>query len=210
MKSVAQGSRTRRVTVGCLCMTGLLTSLTILPSVAGAQQFAGFGGLEPRLGIVWPRDATTGTIWALDADLGYVRTPLVRAVVGMTGFSADVDRRVAGAPIGGTFSAFGVHGALRLDPVRAGRFAPFVTGLLTLHNVSADVSDPGIDELLDGVYAGIGFGAGIAYALDLPARFAITVEARRVFATNVGHGSLVFGMRWMPRGRQANDMGRAQ
>jgi hypothetical protein len=188
----------------------LVAGLPFFAVAAEAQQFAGFGGLEPRLGVVWPRDATTGVVWALDADLGYVRTPRVRAIVGMTGFSADVDRRVAGAPIGGTLSAFGVQGALRLDPVRAGRFAPFVTALLTLHNVSANVSDPGIDELLDGVYAGIGFGAGVAYSLDMSARFALTAEARRVFATNVGHGSLVFGVRWLPRGRQGNDRGTAQ
>lgn len=186
----------------------LVAGLTFYAAAAEAQQFAGFGGLEPRLGVVWPRNATTGVVWALDADLGYVR-PRVRAIVGMTGFNVDVDRRVAGAPIGGTLSAFGVQGALRLDPVRAGRFAPFVTALLTVHNVGANVSDPGIDELLDGVYAGIGFGAGVAYSLDMSARFSLTAEARRVFATNVGHGSLMFGMRWLPRGRQASGGGTA-
>lgn len=197
------------IAIGYSRVVLLLAGLFYVAAVE-AQQFVGFGGLEPRLGVVWPRDATTGVVWGLDADLGYVRTPRVRAIVGMTGFSADVDRRVAGAPIGGTLSAFGVQGALRLDLLRAGRFAPFGTALLTVHNVSANVSDPGIDELLDGVYAGIGFGAGVAYSLDMSARLALTAEVRRVFATNVGHGSLVFGVRWLPRGRQANDRGTPQ
>lgn len=188
--------------IGPLCVL-VLTALTIVPAATRAQEFAGFGGIEPRVGIVWPRDATSGPGWSLDADLGYLRTPRVRAIVGMSGFSADVDRRVGGAPLGGTLSAFGVQAALRLDPVRAGRVTPFVTALLTLHNVNVEVSDPGVGELLDGVYAGIGLGAGMGYALDSPGRFALTAEARRVFATNVGHGSLVFGIRWMPRGNRA-------
>ncbi|HUF31269.1 MAG TPA: hypothetical protein VMM77_11520 [Gemmatimonadaceae bacterium] len=210
MKFVAMESAARPGTMRQLHLAALCTTLTIGPVAAGAQEFAGFGGVEPRFGIVWPRDATSGPGWSLDADLGYLRTPRVRAIVGMSGFSANVDRRVGGAPLGGTLSAFGLHGALRLDPVRTGRLSPFLAALLTLHNVNAEVSDPGVGELLDGVYAGIGFGAGLAYALDSPARFALTAEVRRVFATNVGHGSLLFGIRWMPRGNRAADPGVGQ
>jgi len=165
-----------------------------------AQTFFNFGGLGVRIGAATPEEAKTGLGWSVDLDAGYIKTPRLRVVLGATGFKADVDR---GAPVGGSISAVGGRAGLRFDAFGVGRFTPYAVATVTGHNVSADVSDAGTKQLLEGFYAGAGLGAGMSFALDTAARFAATGEVRRVYVTNISHWAFEAGVRWMPRGRRS-------
>lgn len=171
------------------------------PRVTGAQSFFGLGGIEGRVGLAAPEAAQPGLAYAIDLDLGYVRVPRLRAVLGLNGFRADVDRRVSGRTVGGSFTATGGRAGLRYEPFGPGRLTPYAVGTVVGIDVDADTEEPGVDRLLDGFYIGAGAGAGMSYALDELERYSVVAEARRVFVTNVSHWAFEFGVRVMPRGR---------
>ena len=168
-----------------------------------AQVFPGFGSVDVRAGAVNPDQAKTGFGWSADIDAGYIKTPRLRVIVGATGFGADVKREVSGVPVGGSISSVGGRVGLRLDAFGVGRVAPYAVASVSGHNVSADVSDAGTKQLLEGFYVGAGLGAGLTFAIDTAARFAATTEVRRVYVTNVSHWAYEVGMRWTPQGRRA-------
>ncbi|HUF26747.1 MAG TPA: OmpA family protein [Gemmatimonadaceae bacterium] len=210
----AQSGRARETTGTCDFRRGeqawsghviglLFVVATLHAAPLGAQEVFGLGGLGARLGAVAPEDAKTGFGWSVDADLGYLGSPRMRTVLGLNGFSADVDRSVGGSAVGGSLSAFGGNGGFRFETPAIGRFAPYLAATATVHNVTADVTDQGTKDLLEGVYAGAGLGAGFVFALDAPGRFMVTAETRRVFINNVGHWAFEAGMRYMPRGMES-------
>lgn len=178
----------------------LTCALVGVPTAASAQDFFGFGGLEARVGVVFPEQAKSGFGGSADFDLGYLRSPKVRTLLGFNYFSADVDRRVGGTPVGGSFSATGGRAGLRFDPFGPGRLTPYLVTAVTAHSVAANVADRGTEQLLDGFYVGAGLGAGLTYALDSGQRFRVTLEGRRVFVTNISHSAIEVGLRLMPRG----------
>ncbi len=197
LSALAKGSARRGCTLTAAC---ILIAVVVRVSPAHAQQFPGFGGVGVGIGAAWPQDANMGLEWSADADLGYLKSPRVRVVLGLSGFSADVDRVAGGAPVDGSLSTVGGHSSLRIDPLGTGRFTPYLTLGLRAANVSADVSDEATKDLLEGFYAGAGVGAGMTYALDEAGRFAATAETRRVWMNNVGHWALDAGLRFLPRG----------
>lgn len=170
------------------------------PAILPAQQAPGLGGIGFRAGTVTPDNAKRGFGVSGEIDLGYVRSPHLRALVGLGYFSADVDRRIAGRDVGGSMTSVGGRVGVRLDVLPAVRFSPYVGVALSGHSVSADVTDAGTRQLLDGFYVGAGISGGVAFALDSARRFAATAEARRVFVTNVAHTAYEVGFRFSPRG----------
>ena len=176
------------------------SALLLSPAQLAAQRFFGLGGLEVRAGAAFPEDAKAGPSASLDVDLGYLRTPTIRTILGLNYFSADVDRQANGAAVDGSFTGTGGRVGVRLDPLRSARFSPYLTTMLTGHSISADVSDPGTENLLDGFYIGASAGAGVAFGLDSARRMWATVDARRVFIANAGHTAIEVGIRWLPRG----------
>jgi len=177
----------------------IVSAMVVVAPVARSQEAVAFGGLSARGGVVSPTRADAGFGWMVEIDLGYLRNPGLRTFVGFGGFGADVDRVVGGSPVGGSYTATGIHGGLRLDLFEAQRFTPFLSASVMVHNVSADVPDPATDELLDGVYAGAALGGGMAYGLNTTGTIALTAEARRAFITNVGHWAIEAGIRYLPR-----------
>lgn len=175
--------------------------LAIAP-VVRSQEALAFGGVSARAGAVFPERADAGFGWAIEVDLGHLRTERLRVLFGVQRFGADVDRQVSGSPVGGSYTATGIHGGVRLDLFASRQFTPYLGTTILAHNVSADVPDAGTDELLDGVYIGATLGGGLGYALDQPGTFSLTAEVRRAFISNIGHWAFEGGIRYLPgRGR---------
>jgi outer membrane protein OmpA-like peptidoglycan-associated protein len=163
-----------------------------------AQQFPGFGGIEFRLGVAAPENAGAGVNASADLDLGSLGIGSLRTIIGGNYFA--VNRRDAGATDAGSYTATGGRLGLRLDLFGEQRITPYLIGALTGHQVSADVPDPQVSELLSGFYTGASVGAGVAYGLDDAGRLAATGELRRTFASNIQHTAFEVGIRFMPRG----------
>ncbi|MEX2527564.1 MAG: hypothetical protein WEA09_07990 [Gemmatimonadota bacterium] len=170
----------------------------LVPSWATAQEFLGFGGVEARVGVVAPVDATTGFGASLEGDLGYMGTPWLRVVGGLDLWSADVDRQVSGSltGVGGTFG-------LRFDGYNQGRLIPYLGVNLLAQSVSAEVPDDlELEELLQGFYVGAAIRGGVAYALnEVEPRTWFTGDVRRTIMNNVDRWSVELGIRYTPRGR---------
>lgn len=181
-------------------LASLAVSALAFPAILHAQQFPGLGGVGIRAGAVTPDDAKTGFGVSGEIDLGYIRLPRFRTLVGLSYFSADIDRQIAGSDVGGSMTAVGGRVGVRLDVLPAARLSPYLGAALTGQSVSADVDDTGTQQLLDGFYIGAGISGGLAFALDSARRFAATAEARRVFVTNVAHTAYEVGFRFSPRG----------
>jgi outer membrane protein OmpA-like peptidoglycan-associated protein len=186
-----------------------LIVIGLLGGTAAAQQFPGFGSLEARLGLVYPDDAERGVSASVDAELGYIGTPLLRVVVGFNYFSADVDQRQIGAQqASGSIDGTGGRVGLRLDLLGSAAISPSVFAAVTAHDVSVDAALPEHRDLLDNVFGGFqvggSFGGGAAYSLDDARRFRAVLEVRRVLMPNVNHWAGEIGVRIVPRGRQAH------
>ena len=181
--------------VGILALTGC--------EAVHAQALPSFGSIEARLGAVSPEKAKLGFSGSMHLDLGYVGRPSLRAVLGLTYFKADVDRRTAAGPVGGSLSCWGGQAGLRFDPLGGQRIAPYLTAVLAAEHVRADVQDPGVKELLDGSNVGAGLGGGLAVAVDSARTFAVTADVRRIFVSNLNHWTYELGLRFTPRGRAA-------
>ena len=186
-----------------LSLTTAVSGAALLLSAASplhAQGFPSLAGIEFRAGVAFPEEASTGFSGSLDLDLGFLRTPRLRTVLGFNYFRADVDRRSGADRVGGSLSAPGGRAALRFEPLGVAGIRPFIGAGLSGHVVSADVPDADIQQLLEGFYVGAVLSGGFIVALDSARRVSATAEARRVFITNVSHSALEVGIRYTPRG----------
>jgi outer membrane protein OmpA-like peptidoglycan-associated protein len=168
---------------------------------ASAQKFLGLGGLEFRLGVAEPKDADKGVSYAIDVDVGYLFLPTLRTYALLEGFSADVDRVVAGTDVGGAMDGLGVETGVRYDLLPTGKISPY--GLLALNftNVSAhDLADASTEDLLDGFYTSFVYGAGVAWHLGRRHTWSVTGDIRSIAGSNVGRTIVSAGIRWTPRG----------
>lgn len=180
----------------------LLTALVLIaPIPLAGQAFPGFGGIEGRIGLVQPENASVGFGASADLDLGYIGTPSLRTIVGANYFAADVDR----TGVTGSLTAIGGRAGVRFDLLPTSAISPYLIATINGHNIDADVSDAVLGETLSGFNVGGGVGAGITYAFDEAQRTRVTVEGRQVFINNVGHWSAELGIRLVPRGRRAYD-----
>ena len=171
--------------------------------IAFAQSFPSFGNVEARLGAAHPVKAKPGFSQALEFDLGYLGSPYVRTVVGLSHLRADIDRRTNSGPVPGSLSTWGVSGGIRLDPWGDRLVAPYVIGALVAQDVQGDVADPAVKDLVDGFDVGAGFGGGLAVAMNSAHTIDVIGDARRVFISGAGHWTYEVGVRYMPRGVDA-------
>jgi outer membrane protein OmpA-like peptidoglycan-associated protein len=175
-----------------------LLLLLACPGLVEAQQFPSFGGIEARLGVAAPENADPGLSAAVDLDLGSLGIGSLRTVAGFHYFSVNRDVDAPGGA--GSYTATGGRLGLRLDFFGTRAFTPYGLAALTGHSVDADVADPETSDLLQGFYVGAAIGAGAALALDQAGRVAVTAEARRTIASNIGHYAVELGVRFLPRG----------
>lgn len=184
----------------------LVATLGVVSSPSGvdAQEFPGIGGFDLRIGGNSPSpDGQGGGIsTAIDADLGFIGDPNIRAIVGFNLFRGSVQQVDLDD---GSFTAAGIRAGLRADFQRLGQVRPYALGAVTGHNVTADVLDPATEDLLEGFYGGAALGVGAMVALDEPNQFGVVGEIRRLFANNIGGWAFEVGFRWMPRGETMYD-----
>lgn len=181
------------------CMGLALAAAASTP--AAAQDFASFGGLEARIGITAAQDASAGLGLAAEADLGYLHTPRLRAIVGLETFHAGQDRVVAGSQVTGSYRGTGVHAGVRWDILDDSRYVPYLEGGLMGENISTHIDNPTVASLLGGFSIGIDVGGGVAYALDPNGRYWGTGQISRVFIKNASHWNIQAGLRWTRLGR---------
>ena len=146
----------------------------VFPRALAAQRLFGFSGLEARTGVADPKNADKGVNYGIDADLGYLRLPILRTYVGLTGFSSDVDFSVAGTQVGGSLKGLGLETGLRLDLLPMRFLSPSLLLGLSFTNVSAqDVTDATTSDMLDDFRRGPDVGvAGRRDVRRLPRRAA--------------------------------------
>jgi len=173
-----------------------------IPRVSYAQRMFGFGGLEARGGVTDPKNADKGFDWAIDADLGYLKLPLIRTYAGLTGFSSDVDFKVAGAQVGGSLDGLGLETGVRVDLRPLRKISPSLLLGLSFTNVNArDVSDPTTSDMLDDFYTALDYGVGLAWHFGRRHTWSAVGDLRFVTGSNVGRTVATAGIRWLPRGR---------
>ncbi len=195
----------KRARIGLLIAFGL-GAAACLPGSARAQAFPAPGGAEVRLGFAAPRDLpadelTSGRSLSADLDLGYVGRPWLRVLAGVGHFRTDIE---SGDTAVGDAGVVSVRGALRADAFPGARLTASLLASANIHSVSASVpEDANVEELLDGVYAGVSLGVGARWALDAERRASLVAEARRTFVTNVGHWAFEAGIRYLFRGARA-------
>ncbi len=181
----------------------LALGILLAHGAASAQSFPTFGNIEARLGVAHPVKAKPGFSQALESDLGYLGAPVVRAIAGLSHFTANIDRRTAAGPASGSLAAWGAHGGIRLDPWGGRLVAPYLIAVLAAQSVQAKASDPAVKELVDGFNVGAGFGGGVAVAINSARTIAATGDIRRVFISDAGQWTYEVGVRYMPRGPDA-------
>jgi outer membrane protein OmpA-like peptidoglycan-associated protein len=172
-----------------------------LPNTASAQRAPAFAGAEVRGGLVFPEAADVGLGLMGEVDLGYVWRPELRAIVGISRLTADIDRLPGDDE--GSFTATGLWLGARYDLFALGSTAPYLRGALTIQRVSADAWDTDVDALLSGTNAGAALALGVRRNLDVTGRFGGTVEVRRTWLNNLAHTALELGIRWQQRGTSA-------
>ena len=181
----------------CLTLTAAAT-----PRALFAQKLFGFGGLEFRTGVADPEHADKGLNYALDADLGYLWRPALRTYVGLDGFSADVDRTVAGEKVGGSMSGLGLTTGLRFDVLPLRFLSPYWLLGLSFTNVSArDVTEPTTSDLVDGFNTSGVIGAGIAWRIGPRRKWALVGDWRQDLGSDVSRTMVTVGVRWSRNGR---------
>jgi outer membrane protein OmpA-like peptidoglycan-associated protein len=183
----------------------LALAALIAPALTGAavgaahgQSAPSFGGVEVRAGLATPGQAELAPSIFADLDLGYVRAPQLRLLVGVNRFVANIDREPGGDE--GSYTATGVWAGARYDLMPWRTLAPYIRAGLTLQNVDADAFDRDVGALLDGTYVGLAGGIGAAYRLDDAGRLAATAELRRTFLNNIGNTALEVGVRFQRLG----------
>lgn len=193
--------RSLSVCVLALTTTLAFTTLTFVsPDAAEGQQFPSFGGLEARVGVASAEGADPGVAYGAEVDFGYVASPVVRVILGVEGFGADIDR--SGAT--GDLTATGAVAALRTDLLPHSRLSVFATGGITWHNVTANVpQDPDLERLLDGSITGLTAGGGLAWRLTNDGRISATLNARHTWANNLDHANVGLGLRYLIRGSRS-------
>jgi len=175
---------------------------TVFPRASAAQRLFGFGGLEARTGVADPKNADKGLNYALDADLGYLRLPILRTYVGLTGFSSDLDFSVAGTQVGGSLKGLGLETGLRLDLMPMRFLSPSLLLGLSFTDVSArDVDDAATSDMLDGFYTALDYGVGLAWHIGRRQAWSLVGDFRGVTGSNVGRTVATVGVRYQPRGR---------
>jgi outer membrane protein OmpA-like peptidoglycan-associated protein len=179
----------------------LLVVGALIPRVSAGQRVFGFGGVEVRSGVADPKNADKGLNYAIDADLGYLRWPILRTYVGLTGFSSDVDLRVGGTDVGGSLKGLGLETGVRLDlwPLRF--LSPSLLLGFSFTDVTArDVNEPATSDMLDGFYPALDYGVGLAWHIGRRRAWSVVGDLRGVTGSNVGRTVATVGVRWQPRG----------
>ena len=179
-----------------------LALVALIPSALPAQRILGFGGIEARGGVADPKNADKGFDYAIDADLGYLKLPILRTYVGLTGFSSDVDLTAGGTQVGGSIKGLGLETGVRVDVRPLGKLTPSLLLGLSFTNVNAtDVNDPAASDMLDAFYTALDFGAGLAWRLGARHTWSVVGDLRYTTGSNVGRTVVTAGLRWSPRGR---------
>jgi len=180
----------------------LLAVGALIPGALPAQRILGFGGLEARGGVADPKNADKGFDYAIDADLGYLKLPILRTYVGLTGFSSDVDLTAGGTQVGGSINGLGVETGVRVDLRPLGKLTPSLLLGVSFTNVTAsDVNDPAASGMLDDFYTALDYGVGLAWHLGARHTWSVVGDLRFTTGSNVGRTVATAGMRWSPRGR---------
>jgi outer membrane protein OmpA-like peptidoglycan-associated protein len=174
-------------------------ALFVVP--AAGQAVPGLGGAELRAGLTFPERARVGANLFGEVDVGYLWTPPLRVLVGLSVYEATIDREGGGDEGSFRTTAAWVSGRYDLLPWRT--LAPYLRGALTLQRVRADAFDAEVDALLQGTYVGVAGGVGARYLLDDSGRLSATAELRRTLVSNVAATAVEIGLRLQLRGHAA-------
>jgi outer membrane protein OmpA-like peptidoglycan-associated protein len=173
-------------------------ALWVSAGPALAQRAPALGGAEVRLGLTFPEQANVGGSVLGEVDLGYLFTPPLRLLVGLSLYEANIDRLGGGDE--GFFRATGLWTTARYDLETRRTLAPYLRAGLTLQRVTADAFAREVQDLLPGTYVGATGGVGIRYRLDDLGRLSATAELRRNLLSNISSTALEVGVRLQRHG----------
>lgn len=175
--------------------TALLVSIASVP--AEAQQMEQGWGLNrfgAHLGTSWVTQASQGFEVGAQADIGWLVDRQARVLIGVNYLGADVDRRIDGAPVGGSFRDLTLSSDLQLQILRVGQITPYVGAGLGLHFLSErNIPDQNVRDIYDGLVVGLNYFAGMLWDLTPDRRWSATGEIRGVAAQNLGRTSFRLG-----------------
>jgi outer membrane protein OmpA-like peptidoglycan-associated protein len=180
---------------------GLLLGPAAQPADVAAQRAPTLGGVEGRVGLAFPEQATAGPAAMAEVDLGYLWRPELRLIAGLGRFSANIDREPGDDE--GSFTATGFWFGGRYDLFALRPTSAYLRASATVHRVDADAWDSDVGALLSGTVAGGAVAAGVRRALDTRGSLSGTAEVRRTFLNNMANTAVEFGLRWQRRGSLA-------
>jgi hypothetical protein len=173
------------------------------PRAAAAQMFLGFGGLEARAGVADPKNG--GHSATVEADLGYMGLPALRATLGIDFFGSELDRVISGQQVSGTMKGAGGVAGLRYDIYPQRRFTLHVLGGVTVHSIRAQPDNPAVKDSLGGGHVGLQLGGGVSLRMGSGHFWSATADVRRVTERDAERTLVAFGRRYSLRGRRMYD-----
>lgn len=165
------------------------------PLVAGAEQAAfGLAGGCLEVGVADPEHADRAFQAGGRLDLGTVLRPWLHVALGVSHWSADVDRGELGDTANGTISDLAFRTDLRWESPRVLGLHPYLLGGLAAHSVSADLpEDSSTEQALTGLNWGLDTGVGL---LTGARGFRIGLELRRRLVNDVDGWAMTAGAGW--------------
>jgi outer membrane protein OmpA-like peptidoglycan-associated protein len=189
------------VTAAAAAAIGLLLGPAAQPANVAAQRAPTLGGVEGRVGLAFPEQATAGPAAMAEVDLGYLWRPELRLIAGLSRFSANIDREPGDDE--GSFAATGFWLGGRYDLFALQPTSAYLRASVTVQRVDADAWDSDVGALLSGTSAGGALAAGVRRTLDTRGSLSGTVEVRRTFLNNLANTAMEIGVRWQRRGSMA-------
>jgi hypothetical protein len=178
----------RFITVA-MALTAPLASLAAQNSMATAPIYER-PSVGAHVGYVSIEDAKNALEVGVTGDLGSLRWPWLRTVVGLDYLSTSSNRLNAD----GTFQNIALNADLRVMPLQIRNVVPYVGAGVGAHFRSTTATDPNVRAIYDGVVIGAQGFVGALIDMRADGAWGASAELRSVAAQNIGRTSLRAGV----------------
>jgi len=143
-----------------------------------------------HVGYVSIEDAKNALEVGIAGDIGSLRWPWLRTVVGLDYLSTSSNRPNAD----GTFQNIALNADLRATPLQIRNVVPYFGAGVGVHFRSTTATDPNVRDIYDGVVIGAQGFVGAMIDLRADGAWGASAELRTVAAQNIGRTSLRAGV----------------
>ncbi len=172
----------------------VLVALLPLGAAASERPALGFGGGGVEFGVADPEHADKAAQYGGVLHLGSMLRPWLHLTLGVSYWSADIDRGELGSAARGTVSDLAFRSDLRWEAGSLLGLRPYLVTGLAAHSVGADIPD---DASTERALSGLNWGLDTGVGLTTAARgLRYNLELRRRFVDDVDGWALTAGVGW--------------